>query len=68
MIIGDFDGLFEIHVTVDSNDHKQFESTIKSFPFKCKSIIIHLDNGESPVQMMTSSFHLKHSLQEIKER
>ncbi|CAF1386676.1 unnamed protein product [Didymodactylos carnosus] len=49
-------GTFEVHITVENNDMEHFLNVCKIN--KLKSIFIHLNNGNNPKQLMTSSYHV----------
>eukprot|EP01126_Amoeba_proteus_P020761 TRINITY_DN2108_c0_g1_i6.p1 TRINITY_DN2108_c0_g1~~TRINITY_DN2108_c0_g1_i6.p1 ORF type:complete len:333 (-),score=51.52 TRINITY_DN2108_c0_g1_i6:100-1098(-) len=57
----DISGLFEIHVTVDEppnkNGYEDFHEICKSSPFRLKPVFIQLSRGNTPQQLMTSSYH-----------
>jgi len=54
----DYEGIFEVHVTV-SNDSQENENAFRQLcdKLKCKSILIQLPSGTFHKQLMTGSYH-----------
>ncbi|EGG24920.1 hypothetical protein DFA_03165 [Cavenderia fasciculata] len=55
----EYNGLFEIHITVHHDGSQARLETFKQVceTIKCKPVFIELPKGDSPTQMMTSSYH-----------